>query len=442
MQEMEAPKTKSSPVLSASVRFYNANHSHDDDDDDDAPATTKRSLMSDIMNAEKEQKEQARIVQEGRMLPDGGATKQQEGFSHQEAQSEQRHQQCNQNHQHYHHHHRTTTSTATPRNSGDSGRLPQDRRSFVDSSSTTAAGGGGGGVSITSLSAGSQGSKYSTATPNLIFTTSTLPVTSPPFPLISPANGRGRRMDTKSSPLRTTTTTTSTTATKTTESHHGSILLSPPKMKTKTVRSNVCSSPLNTSNVPREETCCRKSPSLMDIRNEIHELTSQFAKLEQESQQRRAIFDLDPQDRFDESLDIMGKKAHAMVDVLHRNYIQLSQLSRENKNLKQQMQKIKAENILSKTNTNADQEVLDENGISTPSNTLRLLEKLDSSDHYVHRTYPSVPKTPGTMFTTELVEVMKLDVGEHAYLAQIMDRQWNTSTDYRPKQQPQDDSCT
>jgi len=60
-----------------------------------------------------------------------------------------------------------------------------------------------------------------------------------------------------------------------------------------------------------------------------------------------------------------------------------------------------------------------------------LLRQLDYTDEYVKRKYPPVPKTPGTMFATEFVEVMKLDVGEHAYLAEIMDRQWRTSTDYR-----------
>lgn len=61
-----------------------------------------------------------------------------------------------------------------------------------------------------------------------------------------------------------------------------------------------------------------------------------------------------------------------------------------------------------------------------------LIKGLDSTDDYVKRQFPPVPKTPGTMFATEFVEVMGLDVGDHAYLAEVMDRQWRTTTDYRP----------
>ena len=47
-----------------------------------------------------------------------------------------------------------------------------------------------------------------------------------------------------------------------------------------------------------------------------------------------------------------------------------------------------------------------------------LLCDLDPSD-YVKQKYH--PKTPGNIFPTEFVELMKFDVGEHAYLAEIMD---------------------
>lgn len=48
----------------------------------------------------------------------------------------------------------------------------------------------------------------------------------------------------------------------------------------------------------------------------------------------------------------------------------------------------------------------------------------DPSDGYVSRKYPTVKKTAGTMFVTELSELLDLDDGEHAALADIMDGQW------------------
>lgn len=309
------------------------------------------------------------------------------------------------------------TTNTTPRKTRN-GRPPQDR-SYIDTSTTSV---------VSARSIGSHGSKCSTATPNLIFTTATtLPVTSPPFPLISPADGRAGVG--KTSPPPPPPPKTSCTKHTTNSAHGSSVLLSPPKMKTAAACNAAPSRHNFHMDMKRKESHGTYS-SLQDIRKEIHELTSQFAKLEHESQQRRAIFDLDPQDRFDESLGIMGQKADAMVDALHRSYIQLSELSKENVNLKQQIKNIHQENIsnenekLYKVNQNEKSKVL--------------LQRLDSSDDYVKRTYPSVPKTPGTMFTTELVEVMSLDVGDHAYLAQIMDRQWNTSTDYRPNKQQYD----
>jgi len=320
----------------------------------------------------------------------------------------------------------------TPRKNGNGqpAPAPPQDRSSMDSSV--------GGISTMSI--GSYASKCSTATPNLIFTAN--PVTSPPFPLISPANhgrarGVGVGVGVGVNQKKSTQTTCSTK--KNAPDSYGSktttnvknVLLSPPKIKTAARTA-----------APMKNVDIQKCPSLEEIRKEIHDLTSQFAKLEQESQQRREIFDLDPRDRFDESLGIMGKKADAMVDVMHRNYIHLSHLSRENKDLKNQIQQMQKIYISNETETeieNENQKKWKENNnlcsrSGGSSSALELLQKIDASDNYVKRSYPPVPKTPGTMFTTELVEVMSLGVGEHAYLAEIMDRQWNTTTDYRPKQ--------
>jgi len=63
------------------------------------------------------------------------------------------------------------------------------------------------------------------------------------------------------------------------------------------------------------------------------------------------------------------------------------------------------------------------NFFSSPHNKAQT-DLSDVSDNYVSRIYPTVPKTPGTMFVTELTELLELEVGHHALLAEIMDSQW------------------
>ena len=303
------------------------------------------------------------------------------------------------------------------------------------------------------------GSKISTATPNHGYPTfATLPVTSPPFPLISPAVGRAGVRGVGVSNAKTADTHIHKTpqAKAEAEEYVSEAILSPPKFKTaaayiakpptnRTTSTNTLLNDMENSTPSagvrvgvggeNRRTRSRRSDSaLHDIRKDIHELACQFAKMEKESQQKRVLFDLDAQDRFHESLDVMGQKADAMVDVLQRNYTAYSHLLRENEELKQQINTFKERkehDCHFKVNSN-DYNRTDERDIPHSSPIKLRNVNLDPSDDYVKRVYPPVPKTPGTMFATELVEVMSLEVGEHAYLAQVMDRQWNTTLDYRP----------
>ncbi len=219
------------------------------------------------------------------------------------------------------------------------------------------------------------------------------PIVSPPFSLMSPASSRtGSR-----SGIRNAKTTTK-----------------------KTQKSS-----RTTTGVSSVSRSARKSKS--EMKKEIDKLTAEFAFLEQESEKRRARFDLDPEKRFDASVNLMGKKADAMVDSIQRNYAR-SFGSKTTRNI---------DNIGSPSHVDthtprhgSSQQMVGKTHNKTPQ---QILNELDPGDEYVKRRYPAVPKTPGTMFTTEMVEVMGLDMGEHAYLAEIMDRQWGTKSDYRPR---------
>ena len=160
------------------------------------------------------------------------------------------------------------------------------------------------------------------------------------------------------------------------------------------------------------------------------------------------------QSLFEKDVQVMTQKATAMADALHRNYIRSDQLQRENEILRNEYDILRSsmettrkeeeqvedeeegEEYFNNENDSQSRQNNTSNSSSNNSQTKRqtsesLLRNLDSSDKYVKRKYPPVPKTPGTMFATEFVETMTLEVGEHAYLAEIMDRQWKTSTDYR-----------
>eukprot|EP00586_Coscinodiscus_wailesii_P010593 CAMPEP_0172508364 /NCGR_PEP_ID=MMETSP1066-20121228/211352_1 /TAXON_ID=671091 /ORGANISM="Coscinodiscus wailesii, Strain CCMP2513" /LENGTH=52 /DNA_ID=CAMNT_0013286309 /DNA_START=44 /DNA_END=202 /DNA_ORIENTATION=- len=47
---------------------------------------------------------------------------------------------------------------------------------------------------------------------------------------------------------------------------------------------------------------------------------------------------------------------------------------------------------------------------------------------YDHKHYPRIKHTRGTAFVTELSELMDLEVGHHAYIAELMDRYWTAAT--------------
>lgn len=253
------------------------------------------------------------------------------------------------------------------------------------------------GSKVSATSNESKSSKLSNATPYQAFNSD--PIISPHFALISPAIGRAG--------IHSKVPKTDSKA-----YYRGSIL-SPSKVKTVHKSKSASKAGTNASG----------KSTLHDMKKEIDDLTKTFSKLQNQSRQRRARFDLDPEDRFDDSLDTMGRKADAMTDALHRNYARSDQLHRENNVLREQVRNLKGDSY---------SELKTESKVKVYKSPSTLLTELDSSDDYVKRSYPPVPKTPGTMFTTEIVEVLGLEVGEHAYLAEIMDRQWNTSTDFRP----------
>lgn len=205
---------------------------------------------------------------------------------------------------------------------------------------------------------------------------SSQPIISPPFKLSSPTKNRRKVTETKSGKARFT----------------------------------IHSPPIST----RSSGTKNRQRQFSEMKKEIDDLTAEFAELEEKSRRRRARIGMKPEEKFDESVTHMEEKAEAMMNALHRGYNRRlkhpdswkENICRDPKNKRLGNSKIHESN---------DQ----------------LLKNLDPSDAYVKRKYPSVPKTPGTMFTTEFIEVLSLDVGEHAYLAKIMDRQWGTTNDYR-----------
>merc|ERR1712071_377271 len=76
----------------------------------------------------------------------------------------------------------------------------------------------------------------------------------------------------------------------------------------------------------------------------------------------------------------------------------------------------------------------DSNGVNTPAtssntnNFLKTNQPYMSSDIYnVHdyKSFPTVPQTLGTAFVVELCGQLNLELGHHALLSAIMDRQWD-----------------
>jgi hypothetical protein len=163
-------------------------------------------------------------------------------------------------------------------------------------------------------------------------------------------------------------------------------------------------------------------PNFSSIKSDIETLRSEFQHLQEETKKRRQkLINLD--EKFKESVHMMEEKAMTITNPLERNFTRSNELQRENNMLKEQIKKLRS---TSKHHYTSDTES------SRSKSPQTLLQELDVRDHHVQRRYPPIPKTPGTMFTTELVEIIPLEVGEHAYLAEVMDRQWNTSDRYMP----------
>lgn len=231
------------------------------------------------------------------------------------------------------------------------------------------------------------------------------PVISPPFSLLSPPrpytsrSSRYRRSETK-------------------KKAPTPVVLSPPKTTSTANRKS------SYFDIKKERTSNANSKSsYFDIKKEIDDLTSQFSAFHKDSAREHGS-DADPDKMFQDDLNAMGRKSTALVDALQESYIRTDQLQRDNKILREQLDSL--------SNLKPGRDESDSNRALTRRKSQEtLLRELEPRDDFVQRAYPSVPKTPGTMFATEFVEVMQLDVGEHAYLADLMDRQWRSTSDYR-----------
>ena len=272
----------------------------------------------------------------------------------------------------------------------------------------------------------------SAATPSQ-FISNPDPIISPPFTFSSPARTRYNNKsfsDKKSSTRRTTSSS----------QRSNDRIFSPPRPKS-AYKERSSSSRRRFNN--KDATTATTATTFEDMKQEIEHLRAQFRTLDSESRRRRNQQNnndntYNPEDSFEKNVEAMSQKTNAMADVLNRNFVRSDQLQRENDELRQECNDLKSSmnandhnnyDSLYSDDGEVDENMLYEKVTKTPG---ELLRDLNPTDDYVKRKYPPIPKTPGTMFATEMVEVMTLEVGEHAYLAEIMDRQWRTTTDYRP----------
>lgn len=191
--------------------------------------------------------------------------------------------------------------------------------------------------------------------------------------------------------------------------------------------------------------------ALLAMKKEIEALTAQFETLD-EPLSRRSNNDASPKHSsnlrnaakaFEEGVDIMGKKTDGMINALHNSILHSSKLQRDNDNLRDCVWSLGKDHTsrrqLKDDGVREGQPLILEENTTPPKkqtshlSKAEILDDLGSSDDYCKRVYPAVSKTPGTMFVTEIVEVMNLDVGDHSYLSEIMDRQWDTTLDYFPR---------
>jgi len=201
--------------------------------------------------------------------------------------------------------------------------------------------------------------------------------------------------------------------------------------------------------------------AMSEIKDEIDNLTLKFSSMQHNNalsrdkeDKARMNHDEDDEDEkytfsshsssqevFEQNLDVLHNKAQNFADALKRSQEQTMHYAKKSDLLEQELLSMHSQqrsNILrDSANDVVDQHlpvhgqnVNNENFKSKMKTRADILSELNPQDEYTQKRYPNVPKTPGTMFVTELTENITLDVGEHAYLADIMDRQWGSSSLY------------
>lgn len=187
--------------------------------------------------------------------------------------------------------------------------------------------------------------------------------------------------------------------------------------------------------VPTTSSC----KTLLDMKKEIGDLTAQFENLEKRTKQ----CDADPscektylenaEKAFEEGVEIMERKTDAVIDALHKNLSRSHIIQQDNDKLRSHifnLEKMRGPKSPAIPGSTEDMCMENQKSLLKPKKTVN---HLDPSDEYLQRRYPAVPTTPGTMFVSEFVEVLNLDVGDHTYLSEIMDRQWGSAApDYVP----------
>ena len=196
--------------------------------------------------------------------------------------------------------------------------------------------------------------------------------------------------------------------------YKGSPIVSPPFLiPTPSIETKNVDLSMTGYSIPENETSMSEKCSLAGTIDEIEHLARRFSLLDERN----------GPNHFDEELEVLKQKTNAMADTLHKNCLRTEVLQKENNELRA---RLKIKPILDR------QKALRMTGVVEQSKAMQTpirrntLAQLDVTDDYVRRQYPSVHKSPGTMFATELVEEMNLEVGEHAYLAEIMDRNWDS----------------
>jgi len=192
---------------------------------------------------------------------------------------------------------------------------------------------------------------------------------------------------------------------------------------------------------PESTSAVQKSSSQkkrLEMKKEIEDLTAQFETLDKDTKKQNAKSSskkenfVNAEKAFEEGLDIMGRKTDLMIDAFQKSVSYSKLLERDCDNLRNHLRIIGKEKssesppLIPCENT---RDVRLENHVSVhiPEQTV---SHLNPSNECRKRQYPPIPATPGTLFVSEVSEVLDLDVGDHAYLSKLMDRQWGSSLDY------------